>query len=109
MATLHYQSARGVYFDIQYSHFRSTVGDFEFYFTSEFNMNKFNSLVDKEIEEFNRRVNSMYRNNHNLDFQELGLIRLYKRIEKRGFLLFYKGNKVDCPENIVFKTELVVE
>lgn len=108
MATLHYQSQRGVYYDIKDSRFRYKLGEFEFYFTSEWNLNRFALGAEIEIGEFNRRVNSMYKNNHDLKFDELGLIRYYMRIEKRGFLLFYKGQKVDCQDNITFKTELVL-
>jgi hypothetical protein len=106
MATLHYQSARGVYYDIEYSHFCVTVGELTFYFTSEFNMERFEKRYKEEIEKFNRKIESIYWNNHSLQFDELGLIRLYMKIEKRGFMLSYKGKRVKCPEDIVFKTEL---
>jgi hypothetical protein len=107
MSTLYYQSARGVYHDIHHSHFQFSVNDLTFYFTSEYNLNRFEDRYEKELVEFRKRVEQIYWNNHSLAFDELALIRLYQRIEKRGFLLSYKGNKIDCPDRITYKTELV--
>lgn len=105
-ATLHYQSARGVYFDINYSHFKCDVKDLTFVFTSEFNLSRFEQRFESEIQDFREKIESIYWNNHNLVFDELALVRLYMRIEKRGFLIYYKGNRFTCPEDIAFKTVL---
>jgi hypothetical protein len=107
MGTLYYQSARGVFYDINNSHFTIDVGDLTFYFTSEYNLDRFTSRYEKEIIDFRKKIEKIYWNNHSLAFDELALLRLYQRIEKRGFLIYYKGLKIECPENIVFKTELV--
>jgi hypothetical protein len=106
MTVLYYQSARGVYHDIKHSHFICEVDDFLFYFTSEYNMNRFKDRYQDEVKEFNKKIERVYKNNHHLIFNELALIRLYQKIEKRGFYLFYKGELFTCPENIVFRTEL---
>ena len=103
MPTLHYQSARGIYYDIQYSHFTCEVKDLVFYFTSEFNLTRFEERYLEEIEEFNQKINRLYWNNHDLKFDELALIRFYMKIEKRGFLISYKGEKITCQESITFK------
>lgn len=107
MATLHYQSARGVYFDIKHSHFTCEVGEFVFYFTSEFNWSRFKDKYEQELIDFKKRVETIYWGNHTLFFDELALIRLYMKLEKRGFLVSYKGELIDCPDNIAFKTELI--
>jgi hypothetical protein len=107
MSTLYYQSARGVYFDITHSHFKCEVKDMVFYFTSEYNLSRFEDRYEDELKEFKKKVEKIYWNNHSLQFDELALVRLYQRIEKRGFLLIYKGQRIECPENIIFKTELV--
>lgn len=108
MSTLYYQTARGVYHNIEHSHFQVEVKDILFYFTSEYNMTRFQERWEREIQEFNKKIESIYWNNHDLHFDELALIRLYQKIEKRGFLIVYKGNKVNCPDNISFKTKLSV-
>jgi YHS domain-containing protein len=106
MSTLHYQSTRGVYYDITHSHFKCEVKDLTFYFTSEYNLSRFEDRYLDEIHLFRKKIESIYWNNHSLHFDELALIRLYQRIEKRGFLIYYKGKRIECPQDIVFKTEL---
>ena len=109
-STLYYQhqTARGVFKDIHYSPLKSTVGDMTFFFTSVYNLSRFEDKYEQELVEFKQKVESIYWGNHKLYFDELALIRLYMRIEKRGFLLSYKGEQIDCPENIAFKTELKI-
>ena len=108
MPTLHYQSARGIYYDIQYSHFTCEVKDLVFYFTSEFNLTRFEERYLEECQVFKKKIETVYWNNHDLDFDELALIKLYMKIEKRGFLVSYKGQKIECQDNITFKTVLEI-
>lgn len=103
------RTIRGVYKIIEKSPLQVAVGDFTFYFTSDFNYTRFKERYQEELIDFNRRAQYVYRNAHHLEFDELGLIRLYQTIEKRGFYLTYKGVPVNCPENITFKTELLLK
>lgn len=108
MTTLYQQTARGVYKDIHFSRLTCEVGELKFYFTSEYNLSRFEDRYENELIEFKKKVETIYWGNHSLQFDELALIRLYLKVEKRGFLIEYKGKKIDCQENITFKTELEI-
>lgn len=79
----------GIYYNLQESEFKYKIGDYEFKFSSELYMNKFITGLNEFIEEENIKINSKY----NLvgDFREYLTIIFYKRVEKRGFYITYKG------------------
>jgi hypothetical protein len=55
-----------------------------------------------EIMRFNESAMNIYKRQFNLEFIELAVIRLYTMIEKRGFYMILRGEKVTCLENLTF-------
>jgi hypothetical protein len=55
-----------------------------------------------EIMRFNESAMNVYKRGFNLNFIELAVIRLYTLIEKRGFYMILRGEKVTCLENLTF-------
>lgn len=85
-----------IYQDLEESNFYCNFGEFQFYFSSEFNRNRFeNKCYSYIIEEINK-----LKNRYNFKtlkiIQELKnalAITFYKKIEKRGFRVYKKGER----------------
>lgn len=84
-----------IYLNIDESNYIFEYGDLKFYFSSLFYKNKF----EKEFFEFvineTRKLEIKFK--CSLNCQEMIMLLLYKKIEKRGFKVLYKGNSI--PEN----------
>lgn len=81
----------------------------EFYFSSKFNLHRFKERYVKEILDFNVSANNIYKKIYSLDFTKLALVRLYRDIEKRGFLIKYKGVEFTCLDNVQFVLDVKTE
>lgn len=86
-----------VYYDIDESIYSVDYNEFKLYFSSETNMNKFNRQIDNYIEDQTFYLLNRYGHVINL-FDDFLTVALYKRIEKRGFKVFYEGKRIehDC-------------
>lgn len=87
-----------VYQNIEESTYNYNLGEFEFYFSSEFNLNRY----DKNVMNF---INTeIYKLKNRYDFKDLKTIQTlkvalsltyYKVIEKRGFRVYRKGERIN--------------
>lgn len=78
-----------IYYNIDESTIKFKYNDFTFYFSSQFYLDKFKRLYVKYIKDETNKLNVKY--GSNLIIDELLLISLYKRIEKRGFKIEYNN------------------
>lgn len=74
-----------------------------FYFSSQFNKERFDSRIDKYIENENNKINSKYLCEINGSI--VLALTLYRTIEKRGF---YVINASRLPINRYYSVEMVV-
>lgn len=95
------KSIRGIYHDLTESEYQLKYKEFNFVFSSLFYLNKFNKLKDIYVKNEYDKIKSKYVKIEN--FEKVILIQLYKKIEKRGFLVYYDNNKL---EDFKFSIEL---
>ena len=78
-----------IYYNIEDSRFVFTYGDLFFKFSSLFYQEKFIIDYPEFLKTETEKLNIKFRNTINADYMILLL--LYKKIEKRGFFVLYKG------------------
>lgn len=101
------KTARGVYHDLKESEYIVTVDGIKFYFSSELYRQKFLKKSWDEKERFNESLNRVYKNQFDLSGDVLAWIRLYNRIEKRGFYIVVDGVEIECLENLAFDVTMI--
>lgn len=86
-------SLRGIYYDLTESVYTFQYGNFIFFFSSKFYLSKFK----KEYIEYIKNETLKLKNKYNciLYADEMLLLDLYKKIEKRGFKVLYKDKDID--------------
>lgn len=94
-----------IYRNLEESPFTFPHGDMVFYFSSALYLKKFTQLYLSEIDRFNIRTNNIYKDKFNLEMQNLGLIRLYAIIEKRGFYIKIREEPCTCLDKLRFELE----
>lgn len=77
---------------------------FRFYFSSDFNRERFKKLVSNYIKEENRKLINRY--NVKIDLTNYMLISLYKKIEKRGFRVYLIEDNTKLLENVTFHSTI---
>lgn len=85
-----------VYYNIDESIYYTNVGDFQFYFSSEFNLNRYKENVYTFIMSEIYKLKSKYRfvEAKTINTLKVALaITYYKKIEKRGFRVYKKGER----------------
>ena len=75
-------------YDLNKSPYSYNRGCFTFYFSTERLKNIFIRDIDNYIKEENLKLQSKY--HVNLDFRDMLMISLYKKVEKRGFKVEFK-------------------
>lgn len=83
-------SARGVYHNIEESTIHLEINNYVLYFSSDTNKGRFLGKYD----EYYSKVNSKLKKIYEMDYFPLILISLYKKVEKRGFRLYYKNIRI---------------
>lgn len=83
-------SVRGIYNNIEESSISLEYKDYKLYFSSEFNSHRFMIYQEDYFKRYTSRLNRIMK----MDYELLVLISFYKRIEKRGFRVYYKGNRI---------------
>lgn len=83
-------STRGVYRNIEESSIYYVIDNYTLYFSSDLNKHRFMSKYDDYYFRVNQRLNRIYK----LDYLPLILISLYKKVEKRGFRVYYKNRRI---------------
>jgi hypothetical protein len=97
------RTRNGIFNNIMESDYEYSVGPLTFYFSSPTYRQKFMDRWYDEMLRFNDAATRIYKELYNLDFIELALIRLYMKIEKRGFYIKVRGETVTWPENLTFR------
>ena len=77
-----------------------------FYFSSEFYKKKFADNIQNYIE--NETFKLQVRYNININFDELFMISLYKKIEKRGFRIYDELNKKEITSSCGIGSQIVM-
>lgn len=91
-----------VYYDLSESVYRYKFNEFEFIFSSKFYIMKFEKELKNYIAENSNRFFDKYGVYLNCD--EFLAFSLYKKIEKRGFLVLYNSNIINKDQ--AFKIDL---
>lgn len=90
-----------VYHNIDDSDYEYNFKNFKFIFSSKFYIEKFKSEIYNYIKENTEKINRKY---SPIDLDEYLALDLYRKIEKRGFRVYYKNLKLD---EIMFKANII--
>lgn len=99
------KTKNGIEFNLKESEYKVIFNGFIFYFSSELYKNKFNNLIENFIELEEIKLKTKYKVKINLT--NYLAIALYKRIEKRGFLIKDDITKEFLTNNIEFVENLI--
>jgi len=83
---------RGIYYDLTESEYIYKLKDYKFYFSSSLYMNKFINGVNNYVKI--EKLKMKQRLKVDFDITEILCISYYKKIEKRGFYITYKGKRI---------------
>ena len=86
------KSKRGIYYDLEESDYKTNIDNFTFVFSSLFYLTLFKANLEEYIKYENNRINNKIKKD--IDLKEVILLDLYKKIEKRGFLVYYKDKQL---------------
>ena len=85
-------TSRGICYDLNESKYSFKYDNLEFIFSSKFYLNKFKTTYITYLKNEIVKIQSKYQCVFYGD--EMILLKLYKQIEKRGFLVRYKGELI---------------
>ena len=91
-----------IYNDINESEYKITYDKLTFYFSSKFYLEKFTREYSNFIKDETMKFKIKYKCNADID--EMLLLLLYKKIEKRGFRVLY--NDTNIRENYMINCEI---
>ena len=91
-----------IFYNIDESEYKVEYGNFTFYFSSILYQRKFTNELKSYVCDETFKIKSKYQNH--IEACEYLALSLYKKIEKRGFNVLYKGLRID--ENTSFKISL---
>ena len=97
--------ANKIYLDLKETEYMITLSGMTFYFSSKLYLKKFIDNVNNYIKQENIKLCIRY--NLNIDLSLFLMILLYRKIENRGFMIFYKNNNKEINENVSFINEIV--
>lgn len=93
-----YLTTRGIYLDLHYSEYNYQYGDYILVFSSSLNLKRFTDRIDSYIVAEKLKFENTYKCKLNND--DIFVLKLYKIIEKRGFLIYYKDNELNYDYHI---------
>ena len=91
----------GIELNLKDSNFRASYGKLLFYFSSKFYLNKFKKELETYI--FTEHIKIYNKYKIKIDLSEYLSLALYKRIEKRGFLVKDVKTNRKIKENEIIK------
>ena len=91
-----------IYYNINDSEYKVECGNFTFYFSSILYQRKFTRELKNYISDESFKLRTKYLNH--IEASEYLALSLYKKIEKRGFNVLYKGLSIS--ENTSFQISL---
>ena len=86
------KSKRGIYYDLKESEYKANIDNFTFVFSSLFYLTLFTTNLEEYVKYENKRINNKIKKE--IELKEVILLDLYKKIEKRGFLVYYKNKEL---------------
>lgn len=98
------KTIRGIYHNLEESEYTFKYDNLEFVFSSNLYLNKFMRIYKEYLKENTAKIEKQYNSTFYAD--ELILITLYKKIEKRGFRVLYFGEPLE--EKLYYNVELEV-
>lgn len=93
------KSKRGIYYDLNESDYIYNIDNFKFVFSSLFYLNLFKQNLEAYLKYEESKLNSKI--GECLNLKEVILLNHYKKLEKRGFLVYYNNKKLDKYKFIV--------
>ncbi len=82
----------GIEFNLNKSNYKLMKGEFTFYFSSKFYLEKFKNNVDEFVENESRKIDAKYKVDINLI--NYFMVAFYKKTEKRGFLIKHNSTLI---------------
>lgn len=86
------KSKRGIYYNLKESNYIAKIDNFTFVFSSLFYLSLFKQNLEEYIQYEQNRLNQKI--NTDINLKEVILLNHYKKIEKRGFLVYYKNKEI---------------
>ena len=86
-----------VYYDLDLSTYKLDYKRLTFIFSSKFYIDKFKKEIDNFVKLEGKKIYSKYK--VNLDTNEYLALVLYKRIEKRGFKVYFNKKEITINES----------
>lgn len=86
------KTKNGIELNLEESKYISKFNGLVFYFSSETYKNKFNEQIEDFIKIESIKIFNKYK--VKIDLSDYLAVSLYKRIEKRGFLILYGSSKI---------------
>lgn len=93
-------SRSGVCYDLENSEYKSTQNGLTFVFSSQLYKDKFESRVKENRDIINYSLTKRF--GISIDVSTLADVVLYRKIEKRGFLIVAKEDKMQCVKHITY-------
>lgn len=84
-----------------------TIGETTFFFSTETAMTTFIEKRDDQLKETNARIMKIYKDLFNIDIEILSDIRLYHKINRRGFLVKHRGVLYNSLDEIRFTMKTI--
>lgn len=81
-----------IYYNLLDSPYKFTFDDYDFIFSSQFYLDSFHKKYENYLLKEKEKLE--YRFSENIDCNIILLIDLYKKVEKRGFLIKYKNEEL---------------
>lgn len=91
-----------IFYNIDESTYKVEFNNFTFYFSSLLYQRKFTRELSSYVNDESYKIRTKYQNH--IEASEYLALSLYKKIEKRGFNVLYKGLKIE--ENTSFQISL---
>lgn len=82
----------GIEFNLNKSNYKILKGEFTFYFSSRFYLEKFINGVDEYVENESRKIGAKYK--VDIDLINYFMVAFYSKIEKRGFLIKHNSTLI---------------
>lgn len=101
----HMKTRNGIYYDFTKSTYKFKVPDtnMTFVFSSDLHLVKFEDQYKKNRDEHNTKFKARF--GFTFDSKVLPDLGLYRRIEKRGFLVYNEGGQKVCQESLILSGE----
>ena len=87
------KSKRGIYYDLNESDYIYSIDNFKFVFSSLFYLSLFKQNLESYLKYEEDKLNNKI--GEDLNLKEVILLNHYKKLEKRGFLVYYNNKKLD--------------